>query len=176
MQTQDTTANIAAPRVFGIAGYSGAGKTTLIEGLLPRLRQRGLKVAVIKQTHHDVDPDPPGKDSRRHRAAGAGEVILAGPKRWVLTHECEGSVPTLVQLTARLAPCDLVLVEGFRHERLPKLEVFRPELSHPPLWPNDPAVVAVASSTRLDAPLPCFLLGDWPAIAEFVLKFTGSPA
>ena len=133
--------------IFGIAGYSGSGKTTLIEGVLPRLRARGLKVSVIKHTHHDFDLDRPGKDSWRQREAGAQEVLLAGAQRWALMREVRPgeAAPALPQLLARLAPCDLVLVEGYKREPIPKLEVHRAELGRDWLYPHDPHILAVAA-------------------------------
>ena len=111
---------------FGLAGYSGSGKTTLLEQLLPQLNAKGLRVAVIKHAHHAFDIDKPGKDSYRHRAAGASEVMIASDQRWVLMHELRGErEPSLAALTARLSPCDLVLVEGYKREPIPKLEIYK---------------------------------------------------
>ena len=135
--------------VVGIAGWSGAGKTTLIEAVLPLLRQAGLTVSTIKHTHHGVDLDQPGKDSWRHRQAGAGEVLIAGTGRWALLHEEPGLEPDLPTLLLRLHPVDLVLVEGFRRDPIPKLEVHRPGLGKPPLWPDWPEMAAVASDQAL---------------------------
>jgi molybdopterin-guanine dinucleotide biosynthesis protein B len=149
-------------RVLGIAGPSGAGKTTLIERLIPLLRRRGLKVSTIKHAHHGFDLDRPGKDSHRHRAAGAEEVLIAAGDRWALLHE--GAEPSLPALLARLSPVDLVLVEGYRGAALPRLEVHRPALGQPPLWPADRLVRAVASDAPLPAcPLPVLPL-DAPAV------------
>ena len=137
-------------QVFGVTGASGSGKTTLIVAMLPRLRAAGIAVSTIKHAHHGFDMDRPGKDSHRHREAGAREVLVAAPGRWALLHENDGVEPSLADLLARLAPVDLVLVEGFRRDDLAKLEVHRPGLGRPPRWPDDPSVIAVAS----DVPLP----------------------
>ena len=160
------------PAVLGIAGWSGAGKTTLIEALLPRLRQAGLSVSTVKHAHHGAELDRPGKDSWRHREAGAQEVLLAMPGRWALLHEQPGSEPDLPALLARLSPVDLVLVEGFRHYPFPKLEVHRPGLGKPPLWPDWPDVLAVAADTALPGcARPVLPLGDPGAIATWVVAF-----
>lgn len=159
-------------RVFGFAGYSGAGKTTLIERLIPDFTGRGLRVSLIKHAHHRFDVDQPGKDSWRHREAGATEVLLTSSRRWALMHELRGaSEPTLDEQLDRLSPCDLVLVEGFKHAPIPKLEVFRPSLGHPPLHPRDPCIVAVASDERLPIALPVLGLDHHAAIADFILGY-----
>lgn len=157
---------------LGIVGWSGGGKTTLIERLLPLLAQEGLKVSVIKQSHHDIDLDQPGKDSWRHRQAGAHEVLLSTPYRWVLMHELRSApMPDLEELLGHLSPCDLVLVEGYKRAHLPKLEVWRSVLGKPCLYPDDPDIVAVAS----DVPLPhisWYDLNDIAAICRFILEVT----
>lgn len=132
--------------VFGIVGYSGSGKTTLIERLLPLLAARGLKVSVMKQSHHDFEIDVPGKDSWRHRSAGAFEVLVTSPYRWAVVHELRGSPePTLEAHLRHLSPCDLVLVEGFKRAAIPKLEVWREANAKPWLHPDDPHILAAAS-------------------------------
>lgn len=158
-------------KVFGIAGYSGSGKTTLLEKLIPALTGRGLKVSVIKHAHHGFDIDRPGKDSYRHREAGAAEVLLSCHDRWALMRERrdEGEV-TLNELLARLAPCDLVLIEGFKQEPVPKLEVYRPENGKPPLFAERSDIVAIASDSPLDTDLPILPLNDIGAIADFVMN------
>ncbi len=138
----------AEMKVFGIAGYSGSGKTTLIERVLPLLTARGLRVAVIKHTHHDFDIDHPGKDSWRVRKAGATTVLLASDNRSAMLTEHPGAPPTLEDLLARATPCDLVLVEGYKREPIPKLEVHRGETSRPWLFPDDPSILAVASDVE----------------------------
>lgn len=161
-------------KVFGIMGYSGSGKTTLIEALLRRFAARGLKVSLIKHAHHGFDIDRPGKDSYRHREAGAGEVMLLSDRRWVLMHEARDEPPPqLEQMIARLSPCDLVLLESFKTAAVDKLEVYRPSVDKPPIWPNCEGVVAVASDARIDCPLPLLDLNDHDAVAAFVLKHTG---
>jgi molybdopterin-guanine dinucleotide biosynthesis adapter protein len=159
-------------KVFGIAGFSGSGKTMLIEQLVARCAARGLEVAVLKHSHHGFDVDKPGKDTWRHREAGAHEVMVVSPARWALMHENrEGREATLDELLARVSPCDLVLVEGFKQAPIPKLEVYRPDNGKPPLFPDNPYVVGVATDHpgRLETPLPVLDLNDAEAIAAFVL-------
>lgn len=137
--------------VLGVVGWSGSGKTSLLEGLIAGLAGQGLRVNVVKHSHHDVELEPPRKDSARLRMAGAAEVMLASPYRVAILRELRGAEePALEEHLARLAPADLTLVEGYKWERLPKLEVFRPSLGRPALYPDDGDVVAVAS----DAPRP----------------------
>jgi molybdopterin-guanine dinucleotide biosynthesis adapter protein len=161
---------MSAPRVLGIAGWSGSGKTTLITKLIPLLAGRGLTVAAVKHAHHSFDVDQPGKDSYAMRAAGATEVIVSSARRWAQMHELGGeSEATLPELLARVTPCDLVLVEGYKTGRHPKLEVFRHSLGMPALHLSDPRVVAVAADRRFpDALVPVVDLDDIPAIAELV--------
>jgi len=158
-------------KVFGIAGYSGSGKTTLLEKLIPALTARGLRVSVIKHAHHGFDIDRPGKDSYRHREAGASEVLLSCNDRWALMHERrdEGEV-SLNELLSRLAPCDLVLIEGFKQEPVPKLEVYRAENGKPPLFPERGDIIAVATDSELATALPILPLNDIAAIADFVMN------
>ncbi len=159
-------------KVFGIAGYSGSGKTTLLERLIPLLTQQGLRVSVIKHAHHAFDVDRPGKDSYRHRAAGATEVLIASSARWALMHELRGDAePELPLLLTRLSACDLVLVEGFKRQPIPKLEIHRAAAGTPLLHPDDPDIVAVASDRALDTPLPQFALDDYHGIARFIVDF-----
>ncbi|MEK8088288.1 molybdopterin-guanine dinucleotide biosynthesis protein B [Thermithiobacillus plumbiphilus] len=160
--------------VLGIAGFSGSGKTTLLTRLIPLLRQRGLRVAVIKHTHHDFDPDIPGKDSYRLREAGAAQVLAASDRRWALFTELpEPQEPQLETLLAQLDPArsDLVLVEGMRHGKHPKLEVHRPSLGHPLLARDDPWIRAVASDAPLDCPCPRLDLNGPDAVAGFIEAF-----
>lgn len=157
-------------KVFGFAGYSGSGKTTLIERLIPLFTRRGLRIALIKHAHHTFDVDQPGKDSYRHRHAGCGEVLVTSSRRWVLIHELRGAAePALTEHIRRISPCDLLLVEGFKRERIPKLEVYREEVGEPLLHPHDPDIVAIASDRQFNTKLPQFNLNDHAAIAEFVL-------
>jgi molybdopterin-guanine dinucleotide biosynthesis protein B len=161
-------------KVFGFAGWSGSGKTTLIESLIPRFIAQGLRVSLIKHAHHNFDIDRPGKDSYRHRAAGCKEVMVASAHRWVIMHELRGAPePTLEEQIARMAPCDLLLVEGFKFDPIPKLEIFRAANGKAPLHPDDPHIVALATDRPFDTPLPQFDLNDHDAIAEFVLVHHG---
>jgi molybdopterin-guanine dinucleotide biosynthesis protein B len=145
-------------KLLGFVGWSGSGKTTLLEHLLPKLAAKGLRVNVIKHSHHDLTLEPAGKDSARMRAAGAEEVMLTSPFRYVLTHELRGTPePSLDHLVARMQPADLTLVEGFKWEAIPKLEIFRPALGKQPQYPEDENIIAVASDalppTALNRPL-----------------------
>ena len=160
--------------LFGLAGWSGSGKTTLAEQLITELTSQGLNMATIKHAHHEFDADTPGKDSWRHRKAGAAQVLVSSAIRSAHFVEHEGEEPGLEQLLARLQPCDLVLIEGFKREAVPKLEVFRPAVGKPHLWPDDPQIIAVASDGSLpDCPLPVLDLNDIPAVAAFVREATG---
>ena len=158
-------------KIFGFAGWSGSGKTTLIEKLIPLFAARGLKVSLIKHAHHTFDVDQPGKDSYRHRHAGCTEVLVSSSRRWALVHELRGAPePGFAELLERLSPCDLVLVEGFKRERVPKLEVYRASTGEPLLHPQDHDIVAIATDRRLDSTLPQFDLDDAPGIASFILS------
>ncbi len=157
-------------KVFGFAGYSGSGKTTLIEQLIPRFVGRGVRVSLIKHAHHTFDVDQPGKDSYRHRHAGAGEVLVTSSRRWVLMHELRGEPePSFEEQMKHLSPCDLVLIEGFKFAPIPKLEVWRAVTGEPLLHPNDPHIVAVASDAKVDTKLPLLDLNDGERIANFIL-------
>ena len=159
---------------FGFAGFSGSGKTTLIEQLIPLFTGRGLRVSLVKHAHHTFDVDQPGKDSYRHRQAGAQEVLVTSSRRWALMHELRGEAePPLEALIGRMAPCDLLLVEGFKRAALPKLEVFRSAVGEAPLHPHDPHIVAVATDAALQAPIPVLDLNQPAAICEFILKHLG---
>lgn len=164
-----------APKVFGFAGWSGSGKTTLIERVIAHLSGRGLRVSLIKHAHHEFDVDQPGKDSYRHRTAGASEVLVSSANRWALMHELRGEPELLLrQAIAQFSACDLVLVEGYKRESIPKLEVWRAELGKALLFPGDKNIVALAT----DSPLPNaaqepsftrFGLAQVENIAEFAL-------
>jgi molybdopterin-guanine dinucleotide biosynthesis protein B len=161
-------------KIFGIAGYSGSGKTTLIERLVPVLTGHGLRVSLIKHAHHSFDVDHPGKDSYRHRHAGCSEVLVASSLRWALMHELRGAPEaTLQELIKRISPCDLLLIEGFKREPIPKLEVYRATLGEPLLFPEDPNVAAIASDQRVDTGLPQFHLDDVAAVAAFIRNYVG---
>lgn len=156
-------------KVFGFAGYSGSGKTTLIENVIPVLVSYGMRVSLVKHAHHAFDIDQPGKDSYRHRQAGASEVMLTSAKRWVLMHEIgEAPEPELPALLRRMSPCDIVLVEGFKKQPIPKLEIHRQEHGAPFLYTDDAHIVAIATDEKVDSDLPQFALDDYQAIAEFV--------
>ena len=160
--------------LFGLAGWSGSGKTTLAEQLITELTAQGLNMATIKHAHHEFDADTPGKDSWRHRKAGAAQVLVSSAIRSAHFVEHQAEEPGLEQLLARLQPCDLVLIEGFKREAVPKLEIFRKSVGKPHLWPDDPQIIAVASDDLLpDCPLPVLNLNDIPAIAAFVREATG---
>ena len=164
----------AALKVFGFAAYSGSGKTTLIENLIPLFVARGLKVSLIKHAHHAFDVDQPGKDSYRHRQAGATEVLVSSSVRWVLMHELRKEAePELPQLLERLSPCDLVLVEGFKQQPIPKIEIHRRAAATPLLHPDDPHIVAIATDVDLETRLPRFGLDDYEGIARFILSHGG---
>jgi molybdopterin-guanine dinucleotide biosynthesis adapter protein len=159
-------------KVLGIAGWSGSGKTTLLTRLIPLLRSRGLRISTVKHAHHSFDVDQAGKDSYEHRKAGAGEVIVSSARRWVQMHEVgDGAEATLSELLARASPCDLLLVEGFKTERYPKIEIFRASLGKAPLYRQDRLIVAVASDQPLSGTgIPCVDLNDIPAVADVVLS------
>ena len=157
--------------IFGFAGWSGSGKTTLIEKLIPRFVKRRLRVSLIKHAHHTFDVDHAGKDSYRHRHAGATEVLVTSSRRWVLMHELRGAQePTFEEQVRRLSPCDLVIVEGFKHAPIPKLEVWREATGEGMLHPGDPHIVAVASDARVETTLPLLDLNDDAGIADFVVR------
>lgn len=161
--------------LFGITGWSGSGKTTLLVRLIPALVARGLSVSTIKHAHHGFDVDRPGKDSFEHRRAGATEVLIGSANRWALMHELRGAPePTLPELAARLSPVDVVLVEGFKRNPHPKIEVWRAATGKPPLFPEDAMIRAVAS----DGPVPgcdrpVLALDDVDAIAAFIIRSAG---
>ncbi|MGE0722959.1 MAG: molybdopterin-guanine dinucleotide biosynthesis protein B [Alphaproteobacteria bacterium] len=162
-------------RLFGLAGWSGSGKTTLIRQLLPLIVARGLRVSTVKHAHHGFDVDQPGKDSYAHREAGATEVMVASAARWALMHEHRGAPePALSELLGQMSRVDLVLVEGFKREPHPKLEIHRPSIGKPLLCRDDPQIVAVASDAPLPGlALPVLPIADVPAIAGFILDHVG---
>lgn len=159
-------------KVFGFAGYSGAGKTTLIEGVTRGLVGRGLRVSLVKHAHQSFDLDQPGKDSWRHRQAGCGEVLLVSKERVALMRELRGAPePGLDAVVGLLAPCDVVLVEGYKHAPIPKMEVRRAAAPASPLHSTDPWIVAVASDRGEDTHLPVFPLDASGAISDFICSY-----
>jgi molybdopterin-guanine dinucleotide biosynthesis adapter protein len=178
-------ADVAAPRfdqqdtmrIIGLAGWSGAGKTTLAAKLIPAITARGLTVSTVKHAHHAFDVDQPGKDSYVHRMAGAAEVLVSSQNRFALMRELRGAPePTLPELLAKLMPVDLVLIEGYKRDPHPKLEVFRASVGKPLIYPDDPHVVAIASDVPLPhVTVPRLSLDDIDAIAELVLARAAAP-
>ena len=158
-------------KVFGLVGWSGSGKTTLMTDLVPTLIGRGLRISTVKHTHHDIEIDKPGKDSYRHREAGATEVIITSPVRWALVHELrDRPEPDMRDLLERMEPVDLILVEGFKSHEFPKLEVHRSETGKSLLAENDRTIVAVASDVPLpDLAIPTLPLDDVAAVADFII-------
>jgi len=158
-------------KVIGLAGWSGAGKTTLLTRLIPLLREQGLRVSVIKHAHHHFDVDVPGKDSWRHREAGAEEVLVSSANRWALMHELRGArEPRLPELLAKISPVDLVIVEGYKSEPHRKIEVHRAGNGKPLLFPGDPGVVGVASDIAVETTLPTAHLDDIAAVAAMMRR------
>lgn len=177
MKAWEGAAANSAMKIFGIAGHSGMGKTTLLERLVPEIASRGLVVSLIKHSHKNIDIDRPGKDSYRLRESGCKEVLLLGNDRWALMHELRGEQePSLDYLLDRMQHCDLVLIEGFKNGTFPKLEVWRPSVGMPSLWPDWPGIVGIASDTptspaQQDATpdLAQLDLSDSASIASFVV-------
>ncbi len=165
--------------VFGLAGWSGSGKTTMLARLLPALIARGISVSTVKHAHHGFDVDQPGKDSHRHRQAGAREVMISSARRWALMHELRAGSdpepePDLDDLLARMSPVDLVLVEGFKRAAYDKLEIHRAALAKPLLAPEDARIVAIAADQPVpESRLPRFPLDDIEGIAGFILAHLG---
>jgi len=157
--------------VFGITGWKNSGKTQLVTSLVAEFTQRGFKVSTVKHAHHNFDIDKPGADSYRHREAGASEVALVSGRRWALMHELRGEdEPPLEEILSRLAPCDLILIEGYKRENHPKIEARRTETrDRGPLAPTDPNILAVAADhIQPEETLPVFDLNDVPAMADFI--------
>lgn len=161
-------------RVYGVIGWKNSGKTSLMERLVAEITRRGFTVSTVKHVHHDVDLDQPGKDSHRHRAAGASEVVLASAHRFALMREHRGTEPDLAEVLSRMAPVDLILVEGYKRDAHAKIEVFRREAGHELIQPGDPLVRAVATDMALDVlPVPVLDLNDTNQIADFILTEVG---
>jgi molybdopterin-guanine dinucleotide biosynthesis adapter protein len=161
-------------KTIAIAGYSGSGKTTLIEKVIPCLVMEGYRVSLIKHAHHEFDVDQPGKDSYRHRHAGATEVIVSSSKRWALMHELRGAPePLLEEQLKHLSPCDVVIVEGWKNQAMPKIEVHRKLADKPLLFPNDRNVIAIASDEVLAVDIPQFDLDDADGVAQFIITHLG---
>jgi molybdopterin-guanine dinucleotide biosynthesis adapter protein len=161
-------------KVIGIAGFSGSGKTTLIEKVVPLLVAEGLRVSLVKHAHHEFDVDQPGKDSYRHRHAGCTEVLVSSSRRWALMHELRGAPePGLQEQLRRLSPCDVVIVEGYKSESIPKIEVHRKAAGAPLLHPGDSNVVAIATDEPLETRLPQIALADAAGVARFIVEHLG---
>ena len=166
------------PRIFGISGWKNSGKTGLAVRLVEEFTRRGYRISTIKHAHHDFDIDRVGADSYRHREAGAHEVALVSGTRYAIMHELRGQdEPSFEDILGRLGPCDLVLIEGYKREPVPKIEARRLEAKNrEPLAPNDPHIVAIAADhTVADTALPVFNLDDTLAIADFIAGITGLP-
>ena len=162
-------------RVIGVAGFKNAGKTTLVERLVAELTRRGHRISTVKHAHHSFDIDHEGRDSFRHRKAGASEVAVVSRHRWAIIHESRDDVePTLEEILAKLAPCDLVIVEGYKRDTHDKIEVRNLDFAHPKLAGDDPTVVALAANGPVaDAPVPVFDRDDVAALASFIETHTG---
>lgn len=162
-------------KLYGVTGWKNSGKTVLMERLVAEFTHRGVSVSTIKHAHHDTDIDHPGRDSFRHREAGAHEVVVSSPNRWALMHELRGTrEPPLEDLVARLSPVDLVLVEGYKRAPHPKIEAHRQETGKPLLATDNATIRAVASDTALDGlAVPLLGLDDTAAIADFIAREVG---
>ncbi|WP_299141830.1 molybdopterin-guanine dinucleotide biosynthesis protein B [uncultured Tateyamaria sp.] len=160
--------------IYGVVGWKNAGKTGLMERLVTEITGRGLSVSTVKHAHHTFDVDHPGKDSHRHRVAGATEVLLASRNRFALMHELrDAPEPTLTDLLTKLSPVDLVLIEGYKRDTHPKIEAHRAATGNPLIAPDDPTIQAVASDTPLSLDRPVFDLNDTRSIADFILHQVG---
>ncbi len=158
-------------KVIGLAGWSGAGKTTLLARIIPHFLKEGLRVSVIKHAHHSFDVDVPGKDSWVHRQSGAAEVLVSSGQRWALMHELRGAAePRLPELLKKMSPVDLVVVEGFKSEPHRKIEVHRAANGKAMLFPDDPAIVGIATDGAVETALPVVHLDDIPAVAAMMQR------
>jgi molybdopterin-guanine dinucleotide biosynthesis protein B len=160
-------------RVYGVIGWKNSGKTSLMERLVSEITGRGFSVSTVKHVHHTVDLDQPGKDTYRHRQAGAREVVLASADRLAIMVEHRGPEPELPAVLARMAAVDLILVEGYKRDAHAKVEVWREETGHPLIQPGDPLVRAVATDATLTLPVPVLDLNDTRAVADFILREVG---
>ena len=158
-------------KIFGVTGWKNSGKTGLMERLITEFTTRGLTVSSIKHAHHSFDIDHPGRDSYRHRDAGARQVLLASRNRWALLHALrDEDEPSLGDLLKQLSPVDLVLIEGYKRDRHPKIEAHRKETGQPLIAPEDETIVAVASDTSVSVDRPVLDLNDTAAIANFIAQ------
>ncbi len=161
-------------KIFGVVGWKNTGKTGLMERLVTEITGRGISVSTVKHAHHSFDVDHQGKDSFRHREAGAHEVLLSSRKRWALMHEVRDQEPTLAELLTHLAPVDLVLIEGYKRDDHAKIEAHRSAAGQPLIAQSDATIVAVASDVGLgEIDQPVLDLDDTMAIADFILNYTG---
>lgn len=162
-------------KVIGVAGFKNAGKTTLVEKLVTELTRRGYRVSTVKHAHHSFDIDHEGRDSFRHRKAGASEVAVVSRHRWAIIHESrDDAEPSLQDILSKLEPCDLVIVEGYKRDTHDKIEVRNLALAHPELAGDDPTIVAIAANGPLaHAPVPLFDRDDVSALASFIERHTG---
>jgi molybdopterin-guanine dinucleotide biosynthesis adapter protein len=161
-------------KAIGVCGFKNSGKTTLVEKLVRHLTEMGIRVSTVKHAHHDFDIDHEGRDSFRHRKAGATEVAVVSQQRWAIMHELRGDEPpSLDEILAKLAPCDLVIVEGYKRDTHDKIEVRNLELSHPILAGDDPTIVAVAANGEIASSVPVFDRDDVAALAQFIIKHLG---
>ena len=159
-------------KIFGVTGWKNSGKTGLMERLITEFTARGLTVSSIKHAHHSFDIDHPGRDSYRHRDAGARQVLLASRNRWALMHELrDEDEPSLGDLLKQLSPVDLVLIEGYKRDRHPKIEAHRKETGQPLIAPEDETIVAVASDTPVSVDRPVLDLNDTASIANFIAQY-----
>ena len=165
-------------KIFGLVGWSGSGKTTLVAKLVPELIGRGFSVSTMKHTHHNFDIDKKGKDSYLHRMAGATEVLITGAKRWAILHENrDAPEPAIDELLARMQDVDLVLIEGFKSHHHKKMEIYRPSVGKPPLSPDNPSIIAVASDVELsDVDIPVINLEDIKGVADYIVGYLGLEA
>ena len=161
-------------KIYGVTGWKNAGKTTLMAGLVTETTRRGFSVSTLKHAHHAFDVDQPGKDSHRHREAGATEVLVASGARWALMHELRAEAePPLSDLLARLSPVDLVLVEGYKREPHPKIEVHRAATGATLIADEEPSIRAIATNDPIETSRPLLPLDDHAALVDFILRETG---